>query len=76
MIIENNDKKDFINIFESTNFSELSHDGAIELLEHLRDQFSERYMYLVGEWQNGHRAKSTRDGRFVSKQEVIDYLSE
>jgi len=52
----------------------IEHDKAIELLEHLRNQFRNRYRYLVGEWSNARRAKDTRTGEFVKKQDVIDYL--
>ena len=45
-----------------------------ELVKHLQDQMNGRYVYLVGEWANAHRAKSTRNGQFVSKDEVINYL--
>jgi hypothetical protein len=43
--------------------------------EHLDNQFGKVYMYLVGEWAGSHKAKSTRNGRFVPNQEVIRYLS-
>ncbi len=55
-------------------FDKFSKDEAIDLLKDLRYQFKNRYIYLVGEWQNARRAKSTRDGQFVTKDEVIDYL--
>lgn len=55
-------------------FDKFSKVDAINLLKDLRYQFKNRYKYLVGEWQNAHRAKSTRDGQFVAKEEVIDYL--
>lgn len=45
------------------------------LVEHLQDQMRNRYIYLVGEWRNARRAKSTRNGQFVSAQEVINYLT-
>lgn len=45
------------------------------LVEHLQDQMRNRYVYLVGEWSNARRAKSTRNGQFVSAQEVINYLT-
>ena len=46
-----------------------------ELVKHLQKQMNSRYLYLVGEWANGQRARSTRNGRFVSKEEVIKYLN-
>jgi hypothetical protein len=45
-----------------------------ELVKHLQGQMNDTYVYLVGEWSNGHRAKSTRDGQFVSGDEIIKYL--
>jgi len=45
-----------------------------ELVKHLQDQMNDRYVYLVGEWANARRAKSTRNGQFVSKDEVKNYL--
>jgi len=41
----------------------------------LKVQLQTRYKYLVGEWALDKRAKSTQDGKFVDKKEVIDYLS-
>jgi hypothetical protein len=60
----------------SINLKTIEHDEAIELLEHLKNQFQNRYRYLVGEWSNAHRAKSTITGVFASNQEVIDYLNQ
>jgi hypothetical protein len=45
------------------------------LVKHLQDQMNGPYQYLVGEWNNGYRARNTRDGKFVSSDEVRDYLS-
>lgn len=53
----------------------MTEDESKRLLMHLRTQFRERYMYLVGEWSNDNRAKSTRNGQFVSNDEVINYLT-
>ena len=46
-----------------------------DLVKHLQDQMNNTYVYWVGEWNNAHRAKSTRTSKFVSKQEVINYLN-
>jgi hypothetical protein len=46
-----------------------------KLVKHLQDQMNDTYVYWVGEWNNAHRARSTRDGEFVSKEEVINYLN-
>ena len=45
-----------------------------ELVKHLQEQMNNRYVYLVGEWANGNRARSTRNGQFVSRDEVKKYL--
>jgi hypothetical protein len=45
-----------------------------DLVKHLQDQMNTRYMYLVGEWANSHRARNTRNGKFVSSDEVKNYL--
>lgn len=65
---------DLYNQFINKDIEQLSGDEAKEFLLHLRKQFKERYTYLVGEWQNARRAKNTRDGQFVSREEVIDFL--
>ena len=43
--------------------------------DHIAEQFSKRYFYLVGWWAGGPKAKSTRNGRFVPNSEVIGFLS-
>jgi hypothetical protein len=45
-----------------------------DLVKHLQDQMNNTYVYLVGEWNKGHGARSTRDGKFVSSAEVKNYL--
>jgi len=45
-----------------------------DLVKHLQNQMKNRYRYLVGEWANGNRAKSTRNGQFASKEEVKNFL--
>ena len=45
-----------------------------DLVKHLQDQMNNTYVYLVGEWANIHRARSTRDGKLVSNDEVKNYL--
>jgi hypothetical protein len=45
-----------------------------DLVKHLQDQMNDTYIYLVGEWANGHHARSTRDGKLVSNDEVKNYL--
>jgi hypothetical protein len=47
-----------------------------ELVKHLQGQMENRYMYVVGEWANGQRIRSTRNGQFVSKEEVKNYLDQ
>jgi hypothetical protein len=46
-----------------------------DLVKHLQDQMNNTYAYWVGEWNNAHRAKSTRTSKFASKKEVINYLN-
>jgi len=73
--VEDNDK-DAIKLLESINLEKASEQEMKDLIIHLKDQFKTRYKYLVGEWQNARRAKSTRNGQFVSRDEVIEYLKE
>ncbi|MDR1804175.1 MAG: hypothetical protein LBQ94_11280 [Treponema sp.] len=46
-----------------------------DLVQHLQDQMNNTYVYWVGEWADGKRARSTRNGQFISKEEVINYLN-
>lgn len=74
---KNNETKsndNVIHILLTIDLKTIKQDEAIELLEHLKNQFRNRYRYLVGEWSNAHRAKDTRTGIFVTNQEVINYL--
>lgn len=70
----NNNGIDSITKLHNIDIDKLSEREAKDLLIHSRNQFIERYKYLVGEWRNARRAKSTRDGQFVTKKEVKDYL--
>lgn len=45
-----------------------------ELVRHLQKQMADTYDYWVGHWNNGNRAVSTRNGRYVANHGVIDYL--
>lgn len=71
--LEDNEK-DALNLLESINIESATEMEMRELLSHLRNQFKTRYKYLVGEWQGARRAKSTRNGRFIKGEEVIEYL--
>jgi len=64
-------------IHELKNFpvSTASEKELRDLVKHLQDQMNSTYVYWVGEWNNAHRTRSTRDGEFVSKEEVINYLN-
>ncbi|MCK4339513.1 MAG: hypothetical protein KAW87_05960 [Candidatus Cloacimonetes bacterium] len=74
---ENNlEKEDALVLLESVNVDTATNDELKSIVKHLQKQFKERYEYLVGDWRNAHRAKSTRNGQFVSAQEVIDYLNQ
>ncbi|MGA2378890.1 MAG: hypothetical protein ABSG85_06235 [Spirochaetia bacterium] len=66
------DGRDVIDILESGDPDTLSE--AIARLQHLRVHFRTSYRYVVGEWSGGRRAKDTRNGQFVTKEEVIEYL--
>jgi len=66
------DERDVIDILESGDPDTLSE--AIARLQHLRVHFRTSYRYVVGEWSGGRRAKDTRNGQFVTKEEVIEYL--
>ncbi|MDY0289469.1 MAG: hypothetical protein RBR15_11650 [Sphaerochaeta sp.] len=68
------DEDDALILLESFNLENASEQEMKELITHLRNQFKTRYQYLVGEWRNAKRAKSTRNGQFISNKEVIDYL--
>jgi hypothetical protein len=46
-----------------------------DLVKHLQDHMNSTYVYWVGEWAGSKKIRSTRDGKFVSKQEVINYLN-
>ncbi|NLK09227.1 MAG: hypothetical protein GX316_11115 [Firmicutes bacterium] len=45
------------------------------LVKHLQGQMRDVYVYWVGNWGKGNQVRSTRNGQFVSKKEVIDYLN-
>jgi len=47
---------------------------AKNTLEHIREQFQERYMFLLGTWSGSKRAKSTRDGKFVSLDSIEKWI--
>jgi hypothetical protein len=68
------DQNDIFFNLKSVDVATLPEQKLREMVKHLQDQMNNRYMYLVGEWANGYRAKSTRDGKFVSRDEVINYL--
>ena len=63
-------------VFELKNINAATEpeDKLRELVKHLQEQMNTRYVYLVGEWANGNRVRSTRNGQFVSKDEVKNYL--
>jgi len=42
--------------------------------EAYRQQFRDRYDYIVGQWCGSVKAKSSKTGVFVSRSEVIRYL--
>ncbi len=71
----NTNNNDAVSELFDADIEAMTEESAKGLLMHLRTQFRERYMYLVGEWSNDNRAKSTRNGQFVSKDEVNDYLN-
>jgi hypothetical protein len=66
---------DVIHELKSVNTQTASLRELRELVAHLQEQMNTTYVYWVGEWNNGHRAKSTRNGEFVSTDEVINYLN-
>jgi len=70
------DNEDVISLLESIDPEKASQDELRALVRHLKYQFKNRYRYLVGEWRNSHRVKSTINGRFVKVEEVIGYLRE
>ncbi|MFC1522157.1 hypothetical protein ACFL6Y_07085 [Elusimicrobiota bacterium] len=45
-------------------------------LEAMRQQMRERYKYIVGEWQGGVRAKLTKTGKFVPRDEVRKFIGD
>jgi len=52
----------------------LSPEIAKNELLNLGEQFKLRYKYLVGEWANSKKAKSTITGKIVKNEEVKKYL--
>jgi len=72
---KSNDEKDlFVFLSNVERIKGLSEKEAKNELIHLAEQFKVRYKYLIGEWAGDRRAKSTINGKFVSKEEVIKYL--
>ena len=67
---------DYLMRLYNTNVEELTEREAKDFLIHLRNQFINRYHFIVGEWRNARRAKDTRTGQFVTKEEVIEYLED
>lgn len=65
---------DAMNLMEEINLDNASMEELKEVILHLRRQFRTRYSYLVGEWQHAKRVKSTRDGQFISKDALVEYL--
>jgi len=68
------EKKDILTILSSTDVANASCEELRELCQHMQDQMKKRYNFLVGEWVGARRAKNTRNGKFVSKDDVIKYL--
>lgn len=68
--------KDKQEIFELKNFKTdaASVEEMKSLINHLKDLFSKTYVYVVGEWNKGHRARNMRNGKTVKNEEVIKYL--
>jgi IS30 family transposase len=64
--------RDVVEILESGDPDTLAE--AIARLQQLRIHFQTSYQYVVGDWSGARRAKDTHDGRFVTKEEVIEYL--
>ena len=71
----NNNVEDFISGLVDEKIRKMNKKEAQDYIIHLRDQFRDRYKYLVGEWRGARRAKSTRNGQFVPNEKVIDYLN-
>ena len=61
-------------LLESIDLETATTEELRNALRHLRNQFKTRYRYIVGEWRGDKRIKSTRDGKFASHNEIIDYL--
>ncbi|HHV41471.1 MAG TPA: hypothetical protein GXX72_01290 [Clostridiaceae bacterium] len=59
----------------SGDVDQMSEDELRRLVKHLQSKMAGTYLYWVGHWNDANRAVSTRDGRFVANQEVIDFLS-
>jgi hypothetical protein len=68
------DNEDAVFLLKSVSVATVPEQELRDLVKHLQDQMNTRYMYLVGEWANSHRARSTRNGQFVSGNEVKNYL--
>ena len=66
------DERDVIDILESGDPDTL--EEAIDRLRRIKIHFRKSFRYVVGEWSGGRRAKDTRNGQFVTREEVIGYL--
>ena len=72
---KSNDEKDPLDFLSNVErIKSLNDKEAKNEFIHLAEQFKVRYKYLIGEWAGDRRAKSTINGKFVSKEEVIKYL--
>jgi hypothetical protein len=73
---KSNDEKDPLDFLSNIErIKSLNDKEAKNEFIHLAEQFKLRYKYLIGEWTGDRRAKSTINGKFVSKEEVIKYLN-
>ena len=72
-LMEGDKTVDSIQLLESIDPATATCEELRKLVVHLKKQFKECYKYLVGEWSSTRRAKSTQNGKFVKRDEVIDY---
>lgn len=67
--------KNEIHELKNVNVATVSEKKLRGLVKHLQEQMNDTYVYWVGEWAGGRKARSTRDGKFVSKADIINYLN-
>ncbi|MFA6857192.1 MAG: hypothetical protein WCR31_08290 [Treponema sp.] len=53
----------------------MTEEEAKETLNHIRKQFQEQYKYILGKWSDSKRARSTVSGKFVSMDDILEWIN-